>query len=124
MAQDKFWFFYKQVEEASRLSFEDFLADDSAFRRALEGIRGCLSVVEEEARTVAGKMGLDAGGGLLEVSWRLAKAHVIDVKLLEDLEDVFWMAQGGVDRATLYSALIRSMEVVEAVWSSLRSAPH
>lgn len=121
MSQDRFWDFYKEIEEASRLSLEEFLRDESAYRRALEGIRGCLSVVEEDARRVAGRVGLDTGGGLVELAYRLARAHLLDVKLIGDLEDVYAILNRSGDRSLLYSALIRSMEVIEAVRSSLLS---
>lgn len=108
------------MEEAAKLSLEEFLADESALERALRGIRGCLLVVEGEAERVARRLGLEVGGGPLELFWRLARERVISAKLMEDLEDVYAVASGSRDRVTVYSALIRSMEVVEAVRSSLR----
>lgn len=108
------------MEEVAKLSLEEFLEDEAALERALRGIRGCLSVVECEAERVAGRLGLKVGGDPLGLFWELARERVVSANLVEDLEDVYAVASGSRDRVTVYSALIRSMEVVEAVRSSLR----
>ncbi len=121
MSEEEFWSCYSEIEEAAHSSFEEFASSDKLLDKALEGIRGCLRVTEGEAKRLAERMGLDANGNIIELSWVLAKARVISPKLLDDLEDVYAISQKGADRLTVYSALIRSMEVIEALWSSVRS---
>ncbi len=121
MSEEEFWGCYSEIEEAAHSPFEEFARSDKLLDKALEGIRGCLRVTEVEAKRLAERMGLDAKGNIIELSWVLAKAHVISPNLLDDLEDVYAISQKRVDRLTVYSALIRSMEVIEALWSSVRS---
>jgi hypothetical protein len=121
VSEEEFWRYYSEIEEAAHSSFEEFARSGKLFDSALEGIRGCLRVTEKEAKRLAERMGLNAEGNIVEVSWMLAKAHIISPKLLDDLEDVYAISQRVTDRLTIYSALIRSMEVIEALWSSVRS---
>ncbi|MEM3655135.1 MAG: hypothetical protein QXP58_01270 [Thermoprotei archaeon] len=121
MSEEEFWRFYRKIESVAHSSLEEFVHSDELLNQAIEGIRGCLLVVEGEARWLAEKMGLNADGSIVELSWTLAKAHVISPKILDDLEDVYRISQKKVDRLTVYSALIKSMEVVEALWSSIKA---
>jgi hypothetical protein len=121
VGEEDFWASYSKMEEAAKVPFDQFVGSDTYVEAAINSVRSCLSIVEREARRVASELGLSQNGGLLELAWRLAKAHVISPKLLEDLEDVHRIFQEQADRTTVYSALIRGMEVVEALWSSIKS---
>lgn len=122
----RFWRVYHEIEKAVPYDESKFVSSVDIFEWTITNINHCLEIVVEAARELTKELGIDSNQNFEELMWSLGRAGVLGPMLLADALDVYSLIKktgcSVADKSTIYSSLVRVMEVLEATWKEMEKA--
>ncbi len=119
----RFWGHYRSVESAARA---EMASGGGVPQQAIAALQDCVNDVTRLARLAAANCGIKVSDGdsLRHILYSLAEREKVSLNLLEDFLDVLTVLEGSKRDSALplEISLIRTLEVVEAMWVQLRIA--
>ncbi len=106
------------IEEAVKLTPDEFVNNEIARNRAIKGIKGLANVIIKLGMELFGEKTSEK-----ELPMMLASAKIIKGSTADDLAELLELAQKAeeLDFSLLYSNLVRFMEIFEVVYLSFKN---
>ncbi len=121
--ETRFWGHYRSVESTVRA---EIASGGGISEQAMEALQGCLNDVTRVARLAAANCGIKVSDGdsLRHTLHLLAERGKVSLNLLDDFLDVLRALEDSKrdSHSSLEISLIRTLEVIEAMWVQLRTA--